>query len=628
MGTLWRDAAWGMRDLGVNMVGPADPFSAVLALVGSLWPGAPSTALVLVWLLALPLAVLGGWFAATRVTERPGLRVLGGIAWALAPTFLTALVQGRPSAVLFHLLLPWVFHTASVAHRSWGAAGAASVVTAAALACAPSVVPAVALLWVLAIVIALAAGQFRGAVRLVWVLIPTAVMFAPLGYWQFTSGDPAALFADPAVIRPWSGLGADAEGRSVLATGFPSEDRAGWTWLVGTDLAVWAPVLLAPVLLLALAAALSPRWRAGITLLVVALAGMSTAFLAVGVVVSFAQGAGVQIWPGTGLSLAWIGVLGAALVTADTAITVGWMRTTAALTAGIAVAVCAIPALAAVHAGQSALRDGPASTLPAFVAAQSTGGTERGTLVLTPLNDGSLSARVVWGSSDTLDAQTTMLSTATVPSDAFAVDVVDLISARDFDAATALASQGISFVLLATVDDEGDRARTLRTTAAAAIDRRESFVGAGQTERGTLWRIDAEIDERPALTAAQRTTSRTIAMAQVAVVLATLLLSIPTQASRRAARARPRVVGRAAEEPLVLPRRRDATAMRPAFDSELMSEPDDAVAEPAVVTDTDAMPGETDAMPDESASARDDDAEPPIDSSQPEVRGIDPEEAR
>ncbi|WP_258567170.1 hypothetical protein [Microbacterium sp. Se5.02b] len=41
---------------------------------------------------------------------------------------------------------------------------------------------------------------------------------------------------------------------------------------------------------------------------------------------------------------------------------------------------------------------------------------------------------------------------------------------------------------------------------------------------------------------------------QLMAVLAALLLSIPTRASRRAARARSRIVGRAPDEPLVLPR--------------------------------------------------------------------------
>ncbi|MDX2292111.1 MULTISPECIES: hypothetical protein, partial [Streptomyces] len=72
---LWQDAAWGARPLGLDVVGPADPFSALLALIGSLSPAEPSRAIVVLWILALPLAVLGGWFAATRVTESSLLRI-------------------------------------------------------------------------------------------------------------------------------------------------------------------------------------------------------------------------------------------------------------------------------------------------------------------------------------------------------------------------------------------------------------------------------------------------------------------------------------------------------------------------------------------------------------------------
>lgn len=617
---LWADATWGTRGLGLDLVGPADPFSAVLAVLGSLWPGAPSTALLLVWLLALPLAVLGGWFAATRVTDRAGLRVLGGVVWALAPTFLTALTQGRPGAVLLHLLLPWVFHSAVVAHRSWGAAGAASLLTAAALACAPSLAPAVALLWVLALIVALVAGRVRAAVRLLWVMIPSAVMFAPLVYWQFRHGDPWALLADPAVIRPAASLAADADGRAVLATGFPSADRAGWAWFGGPDVAAWIPLLLAPLALLALVAVLSPRWRAGVALLTITLSGVATAYLSVGVVVSFAQGVGVQIWPGTGLSLAWIGLVGGALVAADTVVQLGWVRTTASLVTGVAIAVCAVPALVSVHTGHSALRDGPESTLPAFVAAQSTGDVERGTLVLTPLNDGSLQARLVWGSSDTLGAQSTMISTATSTEDDLAVAAVDLLSARDFDASAELAADGVSFVLLAQVEGEADRARSLRSAAITAIDQRPGFIKAGETQRGILWRIDETVADRPDLTVAQEATARTVTIAQVLVLVAALLLSIPTRASRRAARSRSRIVGRAPEERLVLPRRREGGADADPSDASEYPPDAEALSEVAEPDTADADPGTADAEPDTA------DAEPVPNEDDPTPS--DPEETR
>ncbi|UWF78197.1 glycosyltransferase [Microbacterium neungamense] len=557
VGALWADAAWGRRGLGLGIVGPADPFAAVIALAGTLWPGWPSYVLLVIWLLALPLAVLGGWFAATRVTDRAGLRILGGVLWALAPTFLTALVEGRPAAVILHLLLPWLFHTAVVAHRSWGAAGAASLLTAATVACAPVLAPALLVLWLVAVGIALGGRRLRGAVRLIWVLVPAIALSAPLAYAQFQRGGVWSLLADPGFVRSGTSLGADAEGRAVLATGFPSPDRGGWEWFAGPGIAAWVPLLLVPLGLLALISTVSPRWRAGITLLVVAVTGLATAFFAVGVVVSFANGEGVPIWPGTGLSLAWIGIVGAALVALDTALTLGPLRAVAGLAAAGALAVCAVPALLAVHTGHSVLREGPQSTLPAFVSAQARGDRDLGTLVLTPLNDGSLSAELVWGSSETLGAQSTLRSTAArTPERGLAEDAVDLISARDFDAAAALAEDGVSFVLLAQAPGEEDRARALRGSAVTAIDQRPGFIPAGETARGVLWRLDVEAAPRPGLTAGQAAVARTIATVQLVIVFAALLLSVPTRASRRAARSRSRIVGRAPDEPMVLPRRR------------------------------------------------------------------------
>lgn len=553
---LWSDAAWGLRGLGADVVGPADPFAAVIAVLGSLWPVAPSFSIVLLWILALPLAVLGGWFAATRVTDRAGLRIFAGIVWALAPTFLTALVDGRPTGVLVHLLLPWLFHAAVVAHRSWGASGAASLLFAAVTACAPSLAPALLLLWVVALGITLAGARIRGAIRLLWVPLPAIVLFAPLVIWQLSHGSLIAVLADPGFI--WAGpqVGADAAGRLALASGFPTDDMARWAERLGVELAPWAAMLVAPLALLALFSSVAPRWKAGITLLIVALSGLATAFLAVGVVVSFAQGSPVAIWPGTGLSLAWIGVTGAALVTLDTALTMPRLRVLSAAVAGLAIAVCAVPALATFHLGGSRLTDGPASTLPAYVAAQAGADRPIGTLVLTPQNDGGLASEVAWGGSETLGAQTTMLSTATeLRGTDLTTLAVDLLSARDFDAAGELGDAGISYVLLAKVsDEESDRARTLRTLAVTSLDQRAGFVQAGTTDRGVLYRLEADASPRPSLSTGQEATARLVVTLQLVLVFAALLLSVPTRASRRAARAKSRIVGRAADEPLVLPR--------------------------------------------------------------------------
>ncbi len=57
------------------------------------------------------------------------------------------------------------------------------------------------------------------------------------------------------------------------------------------------------------------------------------------------------------------------------------------------------------------------------------------------------------------------------------------------------------------------------------------------------------------MTSSQQGTARLVITLQLLAVVAALLLSIPTpRASRRAARAQSRIVGRVADEPIVLPR--------------------------------------------------------------------------
>lgn len=77
---------------------------------------------------------------------------------------------------------------------------------------------------------------------------------------------------------------------------------------------------------------------------------------------------------------------------------------------------------------------------------------------------------------------------------------------------------------------------------------------AGTTDRGVLWRLDADAAAQPSLTSAQQGTARLVITVQLLAVFAALLLSIPTRASRRAARAQSRIVGRVPEEPILLPR--------------------------------------------------------------------------
>lgn len=546
---LWADAAYGTRALGLDEVGPADPFAGVLAVIGTLSPDDPSRALVVLWLLALPLASLGGWFAATRVTDRSVLRFTGGVVWALAPTFLTALTHGRPAAVIAHLLLPWLFYAGAVAYRSWVAAGAASLLLAGVVACAPQLAPALAVLWAGGVCVLAVRRAGRGIPRMLWLLVPVTLVFAPLLWHQLRHGDAWAMFADPGVV--WTGpqAAADPSGRALLAAGLPAPDFAGWATILPDGPTWWVPLVPAPLALLALAALLTARWSTALVALVIAATGLATAFAAVGVSVSSSGAQTSPLWPGTALSLAWLGVLAAALVALDTS-----ADSRAALLGRFAVGAlmaCALvlagPALTSMARDAALLVNGPSSTLPAYVAAEGRGDPNVGTLVLVPQPEGGVAADVVWGASETLSGQSTAHSTrteATSGQQAIAAVSADLVASSAAVPVDALASAGVGFVLLASsAGPESEIARAFRLTAANALDQRDGLEAVGDTPRGSLWRVAATVEPRAVAEAGAL--SRTAVVVQLAAIAAALLLAVPTAAARREARRWPRVVGRA-----------------------------------------------------------------------------------
>ncbi|MEZ3160029.1 glycosyltransferase [Microbacterium sp. BWT-B31] len=565
LAALWSDAAFGSRAIGLHTVGPADPFAGIVAAVGSLWPAAPSRALVILWVLAMPLAALGGWFAATRVSDRAVLRLAGGAIWALAPTFLTALVQGRPEAVLLHLLLPWLFFAACAAHRDWVPAGAASVLLATCVACAPVLAPAFAVVWIAALLLVVAVRSARGVGKLIWLVVPTIVVAVPLVWRQLVDGNALGLLADPGAV--WAGpqVAADAQGRALLAAGLPTADLAGWSaFLPGEDL-WWVPLLAAPVAVLALIAPITQRWGVGIGMLVVTGLGLATAFAAVGIAVAATQSDVVALWPGTGLSLAWLGALAGALVTLDAALGTGRdpadgaaaspnlarrlaaVRGVLAVVVVAAIAVLAVPNLTAMARGTALIHLGDASTLPAFVAAEGRSDPDVGTIVLTPQEAGGVATRVVWGASESLGGQASIVSTRselTEEDRRTAQLAADLVTSAATDVTGRLGAAGIGFVLLApAADPESDQARALRLGAATALDQRDGLVAVGDTAKGSLWRVTDAVAPRASAGVSADRIGLWIAIAQLVALGIAVLLAIPTAASRRAARRAPRVVG-------------------------------------------------------------------------------------
>ena len=108
--SLW-SAAWATwAASGDGYTAVANPLLALLALPVAVagHVGLDGDGLVrLLFLAAVPLAALGAWFAAGTATRRTSLRAWAALTWALAPALLLAVGQGRLTAVLVHLTLPW-----------------------------------------------------------------------------------------------------------------------------------------------------------------------------------------------------------------------------------------------------------------------------------------------------------------------------------------------------------------------------------------------------------------------------------------------------------------------------------------------------------------------------------------
>ncbi|MFT3798460.1 glycosyltransferase [Microbacterium sp.] len=542
LGQLWADAAAGWRPLGWATSGPADPFSAVIAVLGSLWPLEPSRTIVVLWVCALPLAALGGWFAATRFTDRSGVRAVVAVGWALAPSLLDALVSGRPTVVIAHLALPWLLWTGAVAHRSWSAAAVGSLAAAVILACAPSLAPALLILWLVAVVLTAVRVRGHGIAQVVWLAVPAVVVFAPLAWHRFTTGDPWALLADPGV--PLAGDAAtDPARRMLLALGFPSS--SGWTGFADASVAQWMVLLTLPVLLLALAAPLLARGAAAAVLLFAAVLGLGVASLAVGITVTVDVATPVPVWPGAALSLYWLALLGAAALTLDALPGRLRVRTPLAALAMVVLAVSAVPALTALPRGASALTDGPSSTLPAYVEQEGRSGLGTATFVVTPASDGGVVAEVVWGETSALGGQTTLRS-ARLTADAGDADAAraaaELIADPTGDVVSDLAAHGVAFVLLGTTaGGDSDAARAIRIEAETSLDQRDDLEIVGDTGKGKLWRIAVPVTPRDTSATSQ---AARVAALQWGVVVVALLLALPTRRSLARSRRMPRVVGR------------------------------------------------------------------------------------
>ncbi|TBN55980.1 glycosyltransferase family 2 protein [Glaciihabitans arcticus] len=529
---LWTNVTYGWHEIAGGFTGAADPFAWVLAVLGSLTFWAPSLSVVALYLVALPLAGLAAWWCAARITERAWAPAVAAIAWALAPPFLAGLMDGRLGAVIAHLLLPWFVLALLGSTRRWSSAGAAALLFAAIVASAPILAPAMVLGW-----IAWAAAHTTSIPRLFAVPLPAVLLFVPLVVQQVARGNPLAILADPGV----SVLSGSTVGWQ-LALGAPAGQLNGWA---GLGALLGLPSLVAPiavaVLLLPLAglaglALFLPGLRRSIPSLAVALVGFVTAVFSTHLSVAFAGSDSVTVWAGSGLSVYWLGLVGAAAVALDT------LRRAAvapALAASFALLVLAVPLLVAPLQGTTVVTKGNGRILPALVTAEAAARPTLGTLELVPQADGSLAATLHRGAGATLDDYSTLASTATdagAARERIAVLAGNLASRSGYDSIAELDALGIGFILAPdTAPGDSTEARTVRSRAGEALDANPIFTAVGESSNGFLWRYDgaATDAERQPEQGATTPVGLAILLTQSIVLVMALLLAVPTSRRRR-----------------------------------------------------------------------------------------------
>jgi hypothetical protein len=535
-GRLWSQLGWGWREIGVGFDGPADPFTGMLALLGSATWWAPSYSLLLLWVTALPLAALGAWWCATRFSTRAWPPVIAALLWTVAPPLLLGLVDGRPGAVLAHLLLPWLVLAALEGARSWSAAAAASLLFAAVTACAPVLFPLLlvaALFW--------AFSRPRALPRLLGIPVPAIVLFGPLVAVQLSRGTPLGAIIDPGAVAAF-----EAPSGWELLLADPDGSAAGWGGLLqAIGIPASAPVaalvpalLLAPIAVLALLAVFLPGARRSIPATVLALAGLATAVAAVHFLPASDGADVVGPWPGPALSVYWLGLICAAAVAVHALGRAG-------IAAGIVAVVAAIAAIAPVaiaphlpqdHPNATAVTAGTGRILPAIVLAEADVDPGLGTLRLIPQDDGSLAARIERGDGTMLDDQSALY--------AGRVDLTDqelelaelagnLTSYSGYDPVPGLERFQLRFVLLPVLGDDADAdARAVRARAAEALDSVPELDPVGETAYGSLWRFDAL--EAAAAPAHDRSPfGLAVLIAQAVILGLALLFAIPTGPRRR-----------------------------------------------------------------------------------------------
>ena len=544
---IFARAGASYQPIGLGLFAPSDPFVWVLTAISAPTFWAPSLSIGLLLLLGKAVAFVGAWRLMSLLAESALVRNLAALAFALWPAIAVVNLEGRLPAIITAAALPWALFAlaraaglgkvavASAALQTWVWVAVAGLLVAAVGASSPSLIPI--LLVLIAIAIALRIRRFG---YLIWVPLPLAAIMAPSVLHYLIDLQPLATLADPGLpqatekLQFWQALlGGPTFGVSLPFVGQISQ------WVV------------IPVLALALLALLTKRsilasaiWLITLVSLASSLVVTSIEFPAIGV--GSATGSLDYVNGAAAPHLILAGLCFAALL----AIALGEVKVRSArvVLSSVLVALSIAPTAALAATSTPNFKYTDARVVPSIVAAESALGSQLKMLVINPEAEGDsgvrFGAEIVGG--DGIQLQDVSLGyrfalkNLQVPTDSSdqtalakaqrysttAKLVADLASANGTDLAQALQDAGLGYVLVP------DHSSSVNHDLGIALDSVKELEAVGVTDFGKLWRVKEPNPELTKPATDEPSVWSITKGVQLAVLLAFILLALPTGSGR------------------------------------------------------------------------------------------------
>ena len=444
-GDLWETYRQAWHDVGPGSTTPAPPYLLPLAALAFLLLGKAPVAVTVVLLLGIPIAGWSAYIALKGLVPGKTIRIWAAVAYALLPAMTGAVASGRIGTTIVAIVLPFTLRSLV---RISGAGGTfrRSAGTAILVAVVLSVAPALWLVLVVGGVAYVIYAQVTGAVvarrvagRLGLALLAPLLLLAP---WSlYLLGQPSLLLLEPGL----NGTGITDPGLRPIDVLLLHPGGPGMT-------PIWLTVGL-------LAAGLIALLRTDRIRTIGALGILGGLALAMGllqaVVLVTPPGATTAIrpWPGQATLLLGLALIAMAAVAAD-GLRTRFVGSSFTLGQPLALGVAALALLAPVLSAavfaiglDFVVRKAPASSVPAFVAADAEGSQAPRTLVLADDRAGRVKYSLLNGAGPALgDAETGPPAAAWEALDPY---VAAMTSGRGGDEIETLAGYGIRYVVLA-----------------------------------------------------------------------------------------------------------------------------------------------------------------------------------